>query len=251
LPQATFYQGQLNRWVAHGAWHTNTTGAVPRGFRFEGPMGFAAPAGTPDTKMLYSCMKGSDEFPSLDAACGGNRVIGELGLTYTTPPANESVAPIFRCAANGSGELFMSHEANCEGQRVDGALGYVRQYAYLIRYREIDGLGEHWSGIHSVPANFRTDTPLGIVSTGGMEGTTDLSVCRKGTDSFLSVQPDCEGAQFVQPAGLIWKTPPAGVPSTELLRCKMTTTGELFESLDPGCEGQLKDRPLGYVRTTL
>ena len=71
---------------------------------------------------------------------------------------------------------------------------------------------------------------------------------RAGTDAFLSNDDKCEGKELIEYTGSVWSAPPAS-PNTQLLRCKTNGSGELFESLDPGCEGQTVDKPLGYVLT--
>ncbi|ALG09752.1 LamG domain-containing protein [Kibdelosporangium phytohabitans] len=247
LPHPTVYSGQFTRWVANGGEHTFTLGEPVRGARFEAGLGFPAEQGAPDTRMLYSCLSGADEFPSTDPACEQKRVNGEIGLVYTVPPANVATTPIHRCKVTRNGERFASRHADCEGQTNEGLLGHAKAYQYLTRYRDIDGLGERRSGAHRVPASYRPDISLGVIATGHLPGTVGLRVCQDGTDTFLSVQDDCEGKQHVEWTGAIWSSPPPDAESAQLLRCRVTGAGELFESLDPGCEGQAIDRSLGYV----
>jgi hypothetical protein len=51
--------------------------------------------------------------------------------------------------------------------------------------------------------------------------------------------------------GWIWPAAPADQESQQLLRCRTASTGELFETVDPTCEGEVVDKPPGFVRPTL
>ncbi|MBP2321181.1 hypothetical protein JOF56_001566 [Kibdelosporangium banguiense] len=247
-PAPSLYSGQFSRWITHGWEHVTSNDIVPRGYHFEAPLGFPAPAGAPNTRMLYSCISGTDEFTSTDPACEGKRVLGELGRVYTTVPAGVAGFALYRCAEKTKGELFVSPHADCEGidATQQGLLGYSRAYKYLTRYRELDGAGELRSTAHMTTGDYRAESSLGVVANFGTPGGHGLVSCRNGSDYFLSNQADCEGKQAVEWTATVWDVP-TGAATVELLRCKARGTNELFESVDPGCEGGTVDRSLGYV----
>jgi hypothetical protein len=71
-----------------------------------------------------SCIELSDEFTSADTACEGKTVITRLGFIYTSPPADVSTAPLYRCSANGG--RFTTRSTTCEGGWVlEKTLGYI------------------------------------------------------------------------------------------------------------------------------
>lgn len=245
-PAPTFYNGQFARWVTNGAEHVTTLGSAPRGYYFEGPLGFPAPEGAEGTRALYSCLDGGDEFTSADAACEGKKVLGTLGTVYTAAPDGVPTITLHRCSVKTTGERFVSPHADCEGQDVDSVLGHSLAYAHLTRYRELDAGGEHRSGAHQVQATYRAEASLGIAAGTARPGTKGLFVCDRGGDFFLSDRGDCEGAKVVEWTAAVWTASSDG--DVELLRCKANGTNELFESLDPGCEGHVVDRALGYVK---
>jgi hypothetical protein len=247
-PPTTVYAGQFSRWISNGVPHPLTLGQPVRGGRFEASFGFPADEGAPDTVMLNECVSGTDAFASVDPACEGKRLVRPAGLVYTVPRTDQPMSGIYSCRSS-TGERFETVEVNCENQTKLGLLGYAKAYERLIRYREIDGQGELRSGAHKLPTSYRTDVSLGVIPLIGIPDTVALRVCQKGTDTYLSAQTDCEGGQIVEITGAIWTTPPADRDSVELLRCRTTSSGDLFESLDAGCEGQTVDRSLGFVIT--
>nr|WP_042190733.1 LamG-like jellyroll fold domain-containing protein [Kibdelosporangium sp. MJ126-NF4]CEL19549.1 serine/threonine protein kinase [Kibdelosporangium sp. MJ126-NF4]CTQ94651.1 serine/threonine protein kinase [Kibdelosporangium sp. MJ126-NF4] len=249
-PAPTLYKGQFSRWVTHNWEHTTSNGVMPRGYHFEAPLGFPAPADAPNTRMLYSCVSGSDEFTSTDPACEGKPVLGELGRVYTEIPADTPVFSMYRCAIKGSNELFVSQHADCEGQQVQSLLGYSVNRKYLTRYRDAD-TGDLRSTAHTVSGSYGPESSLGIVADKlAPSGTHGLMSCRSGKDYFLSAQGDCEGKQVVEWIGVAWDAP-TDAATVELLRCKAIGSNEVFESVDPGCEGGVRDRSLGYVMPNL
>lgn len=81
--------------------------------------------------------------------------------------------------------------------------------------------------------------------------------CEIGTDRFLSLSSSCEG-QATRMLDVVWVSNGSGAysdPSAHtpyyyrhLLRCVVRGNGEHFVSLDPACEGQIIEGPLGLVR---
>jgi hypothetical protein len=251
LPASSIYSGQFTRWDVNSltAQRTTNLGDQQRGARFGRSLGLPAPADAPDTAMLYSCRTAADEFMSTDPNCEGARSMGELGPVYKAPPEGIPTVPIYKCKGGTLGERFESPEAGCEGATNTGTLGYAQAFTYLSRYRETEGLGERRSSARAVPAKYRPDLSLGIISLTQQPGTVALMACRSGTDSFLSLQADCEGKDVLETTGWIWPSAPEGQESQQLLRCRTASSGELFETVDPTCEGEVLDKPLGFVRT--
>ncbi|ONI78711.1 hypothetical protein ALI144C_28375 [Actinosynnema sp. ALI-1.44] len=245
-PAPTLYKGQFSRWVTHGAEHAMSNDTAPRGYHFESPLGFPAPADAPNTRMLYSCLSGADEFTSVDAACDGKRVLGELGRVYSEVPADVPVLTLWSCANKFGGEMFVSPHADCEGNTVQAQLGHSVARMYLTRHRQQDTTGELRTATHLTSGEYRAEAALGIVAQKEAPGTRNLFSCRSGKDYFLTPDGACEGKQLVSWVAFVWDAP-AGAATVELVRCKATGSNELFESVDPGCEGGVLDRSLGYV----
>jgi hypothetical protein len=200
--------------------------------------------------MLYSCRTATDVFMSTDPNCEDNRSLGEVGAVYKTPPEDIPTVPIYKCKGGTLSERFESPDADCEGATNAGTLGYAAAFTYLSRYRETEGLGERRSSARAVPAQYRPDLSLGIISLTQQPGTVALMACRSDTDTFLSTQADCEGKEVLETTGWLWPSPPGAQESQQLLRCRTASSGELFETVDPTCEGEFLDKPLGFVRTT-
>jgi hypothetical protein len=66
----------------------------------------------------------SDRFLSLDSGCEGHHLLGTNGWLFQSPPAGVAVKPLYRCNT-GTGH-FASNLSNCEGNTVEGLLGYLR-----------------------------------------------------------------------------------------------------------------------------
>ncbi|QXV57539.1 hypothetical protein CVV72_11380 [Amycolatopsis sp. TNS106] len=239
-----FIRNGLSRYFGHNGDHISSSTLRPTGHFLEATLGTFAPAGAPDTVMLYSCMNGADAFTSPDPACEGKRRLGVLGPIYTTAPAGEPVTALYRCLDRG-GEHFDSVLEDCEGETREARLGYVRAFAPLVRYVQPDHPGDHWATTALVPATYRPEATLGWLSLADRPGTTDVFSCLAGTDEFTSTDSACEGKTKVQHIGRVWTTAVPG--SIALLRCATTDSGERFVSTHPRCEGQRIDRTLGYL----
>lgn len=252
-PKATreYAHGGLSRYVDHDSDHVTSNGPVPLGFHYEGPLGWFAPEGAPGTRMLYSCLDGTEEFTSMLETCEGRRLLGPLGLVYTTQPAGTPTLPLYRCHGD-NGDHFDSLRSDCEGaanSQVEGLLGYTAMYTTLVRYNRPDQPSDHWTSTQKISAGYLPEGSLGIVAMVQMPGTTLLFACNGGDDEFTSGDPGCGGAQVIGPVGYVWSEPPEGVRSTRLFACTVRTTGEHFDSVDSFCEGQTVGPSLGYIIT--
>lgn len=111
-------------WDQHNSDHRSTMWIAPTGSTVEGVLGKLYSSATPGTHPLYMCKVGKDTFTSSDVNCEGKSYVTRLGWIYSAKPSGVSTRPIFRCRTT-TGEHFDSVEANCEGQAVDGPLGYA------------------------------------------------------------------------------------------------------------------------------
>lgn len=124
-PLARYYHPRIGE-------HDVTTRGTPPGYRFEGTFGLLAMSNEPGTQLVKSCVDGTDRFLSLDPACGGKTVFRDVGYIWTQPPAGLTSMPVYQCALQtgpSAGQLFVSADADCEGQTVRGQLGHVLRAA--------------------------------------------------------------------------------------------------------------------------
>ncbi|WP_158702030.1 LamG domain-containing protein [Kitasatospora sp. MMS16-BH015] len=254
--------GQLGRYV-DGAGRHYTTGdtgghwqqstAIPVGFRFDAALGMPAPAGAPNTRMLYSCRYQGGEFTSDQATCDGYEKIGALGSVYVTAPTDQPSLPLYRCYNSGNGDHWDSVHDNCDGIQ-GGAkeltLGFVRAYAMLSRYVQ-PTTWQHRSSIGGVPPRLTWEGPAGALPLTQLPGTQPLHSClTTGGDVFSSTDPSCEstGATDLGIQGYLWTSAPAGLPSHPIWRCVLKDFGNShLDSIQSTCEGQTMDRQLGYL----
>jgi hypothetical protein len=241
------WDGQLGRHatVTGDKYSASTSYPVPPGNHFETPLGLLVGGQQENTRTLYACKAGNDQFTSKDPGCETKTVLGEIGQVYITQPADVPTVPVYRCVAGA--EHFDTLRTDCDG--VSGAvrehvLGYTQAYSWLSRYYS-DFDYDHFDSIHGGPAGYyRKDNP-GLVSLVAQPGTQPLMSCVNGVDTFVSLDTACEGKTVVAGLGHIWSQPPADAESQVIYRCSIN--GESFVSMADGCEGFTFDRPLGYV----
>jgi hypothetical protein len=208
-------------------------------------MGRLLPSQQPNTRMLYACQSGTDEFTSTDPGCEGRTKLAELGWIYTQPPAGVATVTLTRCLLGT--DHFDSLTPDCEGQTKDGLLGYPIAYAALVRYRSpVDN--EHATTVYGTPPGYLREGTIGLLSMVAQPGTKGLYSCRDGLDEFASPDSRCEGKTVYAPLGQVWDQPPAGLQSTAIYRCHMTSN-ERFVSARSDCEGNgnTMEQQLGYV----
>lgn len=259
--RTTPYAGQLSRYWSYDGYHVVTSGVVPPSAHFEGPVGMFVHwmhEGGANTRMLYSCRNGADDyFLSPGADCEGRTKLGKVGEVYTTAPDSIPSIQIYRCRMRDGGRHFVSGDAACEGNGniLDGTLGYTRAYARLVRSKS-SGQHDHASSTYGLSADYEAEGYLGTVALHGSAGAggVELRMCRDGSDTFSSVEGDCEGKTFVRSLGWIWPSKPGYSDGIELHRCRMgSATGQRFDSTDPGCEGEqnVRERTLGWLALNL
>jgi hypothetical protein len=95
---------------------------------------------------------------------------------------------------------------------------------------------------------FTLESTLGRIYPSPQAGgaTVALYSCKmSSTDSFVSLDPSCEGQYIAGLDGYVFGKPPSGVGSVAIYRC--STNGDHFVSNDSGCEGSHTDELLGYI----
>lgn len=127
----------LTRYHEPNGYHYVTTPghpppAVNPAYVAEGTLGSLVATNVPGTGELWSCRFSGghyvSQFLSLNAGCEGQTRIAALGWIFLNPPSNVPSAEIWRCATyvpNANSDYFVSLQSNCEGQHVDGPLGYL------------------------------------------------------------------------------------------------------------------------------
>ncbi|KJK48105.1 hypothetical protein UK23_18110 [Lentzea aerocolonigenes] len=241
--------GHLGRFVSTmgtGEHYTGPADVAPLpNYRYEGTMGMPPSPSAQNTQRLYSCKAGNDYFTSTAANCEGSTVLGETGASYTVKPTNIPTVELNLCIVNA--DRFTSTSANCEGQTKVKSLGWLRAYAPLARYLSTAFPWDHWSTPHGVLPGYRFEGVLGVVATTSAPGTVLLWACREGSDTFSSLDSSCAGAQSVGGLGYVWTSPPEGLPSKQLFRCRANSgAGNRFDSTG-SCEGHQVEQSLGYI----
>ena len=118
----------------------------------------------------------------------------------------------------------------------------------LSRYAGPSG---HISTTGPAPSGYTYESTFGSLLTTSEPGTVEFYLCLTGTDYFTSPASNCEGQSVVRSEGWAYASPPSGVPTVAIYRCRVTSTGTHFDSPDPNCEGQTADAGLlGYLVAT-
>jgi hypothetical protein len=91
---------------------------------------------------IYRSVKGDDHLFSSSPTEGPNAGYTDEGLKfYLFSAGHPTTRPLYRCTINKWGHHFQSLDPNCEGQRVEGILGYVStvpsdELAVLMRFSD-------------------------------------------------------------------------------------------------------------------
>lgn len=241
--------GQLGRFVNEKGEHYTGPTDVPAlpGYRFETPRGMTVPPTDPNTVRLYSCKQGEDHFTAIQADCEGATLLSEIGAVYSVKPTNIPVIGLYRCS-NGV-QRFDSTSETCEGSIFQKQLGWVRAYTVLSRHFNNQWPTDHWSSPHSTSPGYYREGPLGTVLLIDIPGqTASLNICQDGSDVYTSLDANCDGKTRISGGGRVYSSPPEGLPSKPLDRCKQTGVPNLnrFDSVT-GCGTNELQQRLGYV----
>ena len=288
------------------------------GQKVNGLLGFiykAKPAGVP-TRPIYRCtsVPSGEHFDSPANNCEGQRYENLLGyaVAYTAwnrwndgdhkailgpGPSGATweatlghlltsqvagTIPLYSC--NVGADEFTSLTSNCEGQKVNGLLGFIyktkpasvptrpiyrctsgehfdspasncegQRYESLLGYAVAYTAWNRWNnGDHKAilgpgPSGATWEATLGHLLTSQVTGTVPVYSCNVGADEFTSLTSNCEGQKVNGLLGFIYKTKPAGVPTRPIYRCTSVPSGEHFDSPANNCEGQRYENLLGYA----
>lgn len=241
--------GQLGRFLNDKGEHYTGLTDVPAlpGYRFETPRGMTVPATDPNTARLYSCKQGEDHFSSTQADCEGATLLSEIGAIYAVKPANVAVIGLYRCS-NGV-QRFDSTAENCEGSIFQKQLGWVRAYTILSRHFNNQWPTDHWSSPHNTAPGYYREGPLGTVLLIDIPGqTASLNICQDGSDVYTSLDANCDGKTRISGGGRVYTSPPEGLPSKPLDRCREIGVPNInrFDSVT-GCGTHEFQQRLGYV----
>ncbi len=121
------YRNLISYELSYGSRDRLTTSGAPAiGYQPVGVQGIVAMTNEPGTRGLVSCVDGTDEFLSNDAACEGKTVRHWVGNSWDEPPAHaRASATLFSCSTIATGERFTSLDEFCDGENVIRPLGYV------------------------------------------------------------------------------------------------------------------------------
>lgn len=100
---------------------------------------------------------------------------------------------------------------------------------------------------------YKNEGNLGALALTNEPGTIPLYTCQDGTDFFTTKDSTCGGKKLVTSIGYSWTSPPPGVESKPLNRCKVTSNpvADFFESSSADCEGNQVVESLGHIRSYL
>ncbi|SFR26778.1 Concanavalin A-like lectin/glucanases superfamily protein [Lentzea waywayandensis] len=241
--------GQLGRFVNEKGEHYTGPTDVPAlpGYRFETPRGMTVAPTDPNTVRLYSCKQGEDHFTAIQADCEGATLLSEIGAVYSVKPTNIPTIGLYRCFTGV--QRFDSTAENCEGSIFQKQLGWVRAYTILSRHFNGQWPTDHWSSPHNTSPGYYREGPLGTVLLIDIPGqTASLNICQDGSDVYTSLDANCDGKTRISGGGRVYSSPPDGLPSKPLDRCKQTGVPNLnrFDSVT-GCGTHELQQRLGYV----
>ena len=80
---------------------------------------------THETMPLFDCDLNGNHLASLFASCEGGNKLGVIGYVWEYGGGNR--IPLYRCTTTNSAGIdhFVSVDSQCEGQQIEGLLGYV------------------------------------------------------------------------------------------------------------------------------
>ncbi|GIH14857.1 LamG-like jellyroll fold domain-containing protein [Rugosimonospora africana] len=112
--------------------------------------------------------------------------------------------------------------------------------------------GRHYAGPGPVPPGYHLEGVLGYAAPVAAANTQMVYSCRYSGGFFLDLSDTCADHEVLGPAGLMYSTPPPGVPTQAVYRCVVLANGDHFISNDAGCESTSdhirNEGTLGYTR---
>jgi hypothetical protein len=130
-------------------------------------------------------------------------------------------------------------------------LGPPPQVRDLGRYNAGTASPNHWVTTGGVSTAY-TGSPgaeefsIGLLRSDAASGFSALFGCQAGTFHFVSLDPGCEGQQFLRTEGFTSST--ASSPYTlRIYRCRAVSNNDHFVSTSSTCEGQAGEGSLGFI----
>ncbi len=102
--------------------HWTSSRIAPSGFTTEGTWHLLRDQ-APGTVALYECVAATHNLITLAEDCEGQQPMGPVGYIYTCEQAG--AVELYRCTVGASTDSFVSPSSTCEGQTVEGVLGWA------------------------------------------------------------------------------------------------------------------------------
>ncbi len=258
-----------------GGEHFDSPAGNCEGQRYESRLGYAV------AYTAWNRWNNGDHKAILGPGPSGATWEGTLGLLLTSQVTGS--APLYSC--NIGEDEFTSPSSTCEGQKVNGFLGFIytskpagvptrpiyrcttttghfdsparncegqryeSRLGYAVAYTAWNrwNNGDHKAILGPGPSGATWEGTLGLLLTSQVTGSAPLYSCNIGADEFTSPSSTCEGQKVNGFLGFIYTSKPAGVPTLPIYRCTTTTGGEHFDSPAGNCEGQRYESRLGYA----
>ena len=211
----------------------------------------------PQGQITYLAPGDMISFSNANVSGGHAAIISAVsGASVTLVNQNTSSANVLSSGTLSGGNLVMNgwagyvvigviHAPMSTSVPPSGAAVIPNVAGALSRYSGPNG---HISTTGPAPSGYSYESTFGSLLTAQEPGTVALYLCEVGTDYFTSTLANCEGQSLVRLDGWIYTSAPPNMPSVALYRCRVTSTGTHFDTLDPNCEGQSLDAGLlGYL----
>ncbi|MFD0688738.1 LamG domain-containing protein [Actinomadura fibrosa] len=115
-----------------------------------------------------------------------------------------------------------------------------------------DGAGRY-TGSGPIPPGYHFEGTRGFTAPADAPNTRPIYSCRYNRGFFLDLTANCANHEVLGPAGRLYTTPPAGVPTAPVYRCVDLASGDHYLSHRDDCESTpdkvRTEGLLGYVRT--
>ena len=238
----------LRFWLAGAnGTHAVTAGAPPAEANYEFGLGFLLAEGGTGRHAIYGCLSGSaDHFLSLDP--GARVATGWAARATPTTRRRPPSRPRLSTAARSPDRPLRVPSSDCEGQRTEANLGYLRTYGDALHPYAHPANGISWATPGLGAAGFPTSArSVSWLQTGG-PNLQALYGCRThaATTSSRSTPPVRASAARAATASSTPPPPARGHRRGLPLPARWAAALRLAR---PGCGGATTEARLGYLRT--